>query len=162
MTRTWRQRRSRRADTGRRAALRAKLFAQFFLPPPEEITDPALLSQLSAPIDLDAFKPPDRKCQRITRVRAQVSRFRAVNHQQRQLRCLILEMLDYMARELQEPANELALEEWWAAVVAYRRVLELPVMATPKARTLLPKIIDAQWPDVGKAAASLARKWGSG
>ena len=29
-----------------------------------------------------------------------------MNHQQRQLRCLILEMLDYMARELQDPANE--------------------------------------------------------
>ena len=45
---------------------------------------------------------------------------------------------------------------------ASRRVLELPVMATPKARTLLPKIIDAKWPDVGKVAASLARRWRAG
>ena len=30
----------------------------------------------------------------------------------------------------------------------------------PPPPTLLPKIIDAKWPDVEKAAASLARRWG--
>ena len=72
MTGTWTHHRSSRAGTGdgRRATLQAELFAEFFLPPPEEITDPAPLSRLSVPIDLAAFPPPDREGRRITRVRA--------------------------------------------------------------------------------------------
>ncbi len=143
-----------------RADLRAELYRQFFLPAPEEITDPSRISRLAVSADLALALPPDSAHRRIARTRARVARFRAVNHQQRQLRCLVLEMLDYMARELLDPDHEVALEEWWSAVRAYRRVLALPVMATPRARFLLPKIINAKWPDVEKAATALARRWG--
>ncbi len=145
---------------GHRAALRAELFRHFFLPEPDEIADPSWMSRLSAPIDLSQALPPDAGRRRIAGARARIGRFRAVNHQQRQLRCLVLEMLDYMARELADAGDEAALAEWWAAVRAYLRVLALPVMATPRARTLLPGILDARWPDVEKAAAALARRWG--
>ncbi len=128
-----------RTRAARRASLRAELFRQFFLPAAREIS-------------------PGRR--RIERARAGVARFPAVNPQQAQLRCLVLRMLDYMARELSGAGDEAVLDRWWAAVRAYLQVLELPVMATPKARTLLPKIIDAPWPDVERAAAFIARKWG--
>ncbi len=141
-----------------RDALRAELFRQFFLPEPDEINDPSWLSRLSVPIDLSRALPPDTERRRIACAHARVARFRAVNHPQRQLRCLILEMLDYMARELTGPGDETALDQWWAAVRAYRRVLELPVMATPRARTLLPKVLDARWPEVEKVAAALVRR----
>ncbi len=152
---------SSHADTepAHRDALRAELFGELFLPPPGEIADPALLSLLSVPIDLARWLSPDPERRRILLVRLRVARFRAVNHQQRQLRSLVLEMLDYMARELLGPGDEAALEEWWAAACAYRKVLELPVMATPRARGLLPKIVDAPWPEVEKKAASLARRY---
>ncbi len=166
MTRTWTLQRSSRAgcDGGRaahRAALRAELFGELFLPRPEEIFDRALLARLSAPIDLSRFMAPDSERRQIELARFRVSRFRAVNHPQRQLRCLVLEMLDYMAHELLGPGDEQALEEWWAAARAYARVLELPVMATPRARTLLRGLLDARWPEVDKKAAALARRWGS-
>ncbi len=149
-----------RQQSARRVALRAELFRQFFLPPPEEITDPSWLSRLSVPIDLSLALPPDSERRRIARDRARVARFRAVNHQQRQLRCLGLELFDYMARELLGPRDVAALEQWWNAARAYVRVLRLPVMATPRARTLLPRIIDQPWPEVERAAASLVRRWG--
>ncbi len=138
-----------------RAALRAELFAQFFLPPPGQVVDPSLLSRLSVPVDPARWRAPDPESARIARARVRVARFRPVNHPQRQLRCLVLEMLDYMARELLGPGCEQALEEWWSAARAYARVLALPVMATPRARTLLPLIIDARWGEVEEAAATL-------
>lgn len=144
----------------RRTALRAELFRQLFLPTPEEITDRSWISRLSVPVDPALIRPPGLERRRIARERARTARFRTVNHQQRQLRCLVLEMLDYMGRELTGPGDEVALDQWWRAARAYRRVLELAVMATPAARTLLPGIIDKPWPDVEKAAAALARKWG--
>ncbi len=143
--------------TRTRTSLRAELFAQFFLPPPEQIADPSLLSRLSAPIDPGRWLPPDTERRRIASARARVARLPAVNHSQRQLRCLLLEMLGYMARELTGAGDEQALERWWVAVRAYQRVLELPVMATPRARTLLAKVLDARWPEVEKTAASIAR-----
>ncbi len=155
MTRTW-----TRSHTSRRAALRAELFRQFFLPEPEEIVDPSLLLRLSVRIDLRRVLPPGTERPRIARDRDRVRRLRAVNHAQRQLRCLVLEMLDYMARELLGPGDEAALEEWWSAARAYARVLALPVMATPRARTLLPRLLDARWPEVEKVAASIERRWG--
>lgn len=169
MTRNWTRhpssRRTARGGNGhrsvQRAALRAELFRHFFLPEPDEISDPSWVSRLSAPIDLALALPPDSERRQIAVAHAQVRRFPAVNHPQRQLRCLVLEMLAYMARELLGPGDEAALDQWWAAVRAYRRVLELPVMATPKARTLLPKIVDARWPELEKTVAALIRRWGS-
>ncbi len=66
-----------------------------------------------------------------------------------------------MARELTGAGNEVALDQWWVAARAYLRVLGLPVMATPRARRLLPAIIDQPWPEVEKAAARLAARWGT-
>ncbi len=159
MTRNRNPRRSARAGfgAGRRAVLRSELFRELFLPPPEEILDPSRLARLDLPAPLSWSAVSER--QRIARARVRVARFPACNRQQAQLRGLVLEMLDYMERELLGPGEEAALDRWWRAAGAYRRVLALPVMATPKARTLLPKIIDARWPDVEKAAAALERKW---
>ncbi len=150
MTRTW------TLEQSRRTGLRAELYAQFFLPPPGQVADPSLLARLSVPIDPAPWQPPDSESRQIAGARARVAGFRAVNHPQRQLRCLVLEMLDYMARELLGSGNEHALEQWWTAARAYARVLALPVMATSRARTLLPAIMDARWPDVEKAAAAIA------
>ncbi len=161
MTRTWSHHRSRRAGSGagRRAVLRTELFRELFLPPAEEIADPSWTSRLDLPAPLSLWPPAVSEPERIRRARAQAARFPVITPQQAQLRCLTLEMLDYMERELCGPGEEAVLDHWWAAVRAYRRVLALPVMATPKARTLLRKIIDAPWPDVENAAASIERKW---
>ncbi len=144
--------------SARRAALRAELYAHFFLPPPEEIADLSLLSRLSVPIDLDRFVPADpvrRRRLELLRERVRVARLPAANHAQRQLRCLVVEMLGTMARELLGPGDEQALETWQTAASAYLRVLELPVMATPRARTLLSRLINARWGDVEQTAVAI-------
>ncbi len=148
-----------RGQKARRAALRTELFRQLFLPAAEEIRDRRVLARLELPAELVLPPPASPAAERLARDRAEVSELETANHQQRQLRCLVIAMLDFMARDLLGSSDEAVLERWWSAARAYRRLLELPVMATPRARGLLPRIVGAPWPEVEKQAAAIERQW---
>lgn len=107
------------------------------LEPPPAAPPPPSAPPVPVPVPADAAPIP----RRLVRARRRIVAFRPVNVYQKQLRKLLLVITDHLRRRCGRP-GEPAFERWWRVLEVYLRMLETPEMAAPKARRVLPKLLE--------------------
>ncbi len=85
-----------------------------------------------------------RNIRRLEEARCDVEAFEPRNVYQAELRNLLFAAIDHVRREHCKPGEEADFGRWWNILETYRRILAEPEMATPSARSILPKVLDLE------------------